>query len=52
MKTSLKDFVLFAVEKEIYIAIPVDDAGTFDSKLVFLLGKQAVKQNILFDIGQ
>tara|TARA_Y100000287_G_scaffold185958_1_gene190981 strand:- start:8056 stop:8214 length:159 start_codon:yes stop_codon:yes gene_type:complete len=49
-KFSLKDFSLLAVENDVYIAVPIDDDGKFDAKLVFLLGTFAVKENILFDI--
>lgn len=46
----LEDFSLLAVDSNIYIAVPIDDDGKFDAKLVFLLGTYAVKENALFDV--
>lgn len=50
MRYSLKDFTLFAIEQGIFIAIPVEDDGKFDAKIVYLVGKQAVKEYALFDL--
>ena len=48
----LSDFTLFAVDKGVYIALPVDEDGTYDSKLVFMVGTYAMieykKFNMLF----
>ena len=49
-KFSLRDFSLLAVDSDVYIAVPIDDDGKFDGKLVFLLGSIAIKENILFDL--
>tara|TARA_B100000085_G_scaffold233653_1_gene221191 strand:- start:789 stop:938 length:150 start_codon:yes stop_codon:yes gene_type:complete len=43
-------FTLFFVKKSIFIAIPIEDDGRYDAKLVFLLGKMALEQHSLFDI--
>ena len=43
-------FTLFYVEKDIFIAVPIEDDGRYDKSLVYILGKLALEQHILFDI--
>jgi hypothetical protein len=43
-------FTKFFIDKDIFVIVPVEDDGTYDSRLVYILGKLALKQYSLFDI--
>ena len=48
-KPSLKDFTLFMVDKDIFVAVPMDEEGDYSLSLVYLMGVYALKANRLFE---
>tara|TARA_A200000159_G_scaffold161730_1_gene184189 strand:- start:5248 stop:5412 length:165 start_codon:yes stop_codon:yes gene_type:complete len=48
-RPSLKDFTLFMVDKDIFIAVPMGEDGEYSLSLVYLMGVYALKENRLFE---
>tara|TARA_Y100001973_G_C5155090_1_gene310258 strand:- start:708 stop:857 length:150 start_codon:yes stop_codon:yes gene_type:complete len=43
-------FTIFYIEEDIFVAVPLEDDGEYDKRMVYLLGKRALHQYQIFDI--
>ena len=51
VKMRIKKFSIFVVDKDLCIAIPTESDGKYDYRLVYLLGKQALRESAMLDLA-